>query len=94
MDLKHWRDAASYYDDDPKTKIISNDDKFRFVALSFGVKDALTAKIDTLSARIKEARLNTPEGWWDLSESKRREISGAASQLNEGVQARPPQTMR
>jgi len=94
MDLKHWRDAASYYDDDPKTKMVGNDDKLRFVALSFGVKDALTAKIDTLSARIKEARLNTPSGWWELSDSKKREISGAASQLNEGIHTKPPQTMR
>lgn len=94
MDLKHWRDSASYYDDDPKTKMVSNDDKLRFVALSFGVKDALTAKIDTLSSRIKEARLNTPANWWELSDSKRREISGAASQLNDGVHAKPPQVMR
>lgn len=92
--MKHWRDAASYYDDDPKTKMVSNDDKFRFVALSFGVKDALTADINTLSARIKEERTRTPADWWQLSESKRREISNAASQLNEGVQTQPPQTMR
>jgi hypothetical protein len=94
MDLKHWRDAASYYDDDPRTKMVSNDDKFRFVALSHGVKDALTVDISTLGERIKAAQEQADPGWWELSESKRREISGAANQLNETVSTPRPKAMR
>ena len=92
MELKHWRDVASYYDEDPGTKMVSNDEKFRFVALSFGVMDALTADLDTLGERIKEARLHPQDDWWKLSSSKMREIKASANALND-VRSEPPKTM-
>jgi len=93
MDLKHWRDVASHYDSDPKTPMVSDDEKFRMLALSYGVKDALTADIEFLGKRIKEAQKNQDPNWWKLSGSKMREIRSSAKAINQTASTQAPQTM-
>jgi hypothetical protein len=79
LDLKHWRDAAAHYDDDPQTGMVSNEDKKRFMYLSFGVKDALYLPLDELTeSRIEEARANA----WAMSKEKKAEVNMMMAELN------------
>ena len=89
LDVKHWRDAASHYDSDPKTQMTSGDDKFRMIALSRGVKNALSADIDDVAKALETAQ---PEpGWWELGKAKKRESGAEAQKLNKEL--KPPRTM-
>lgn len=93
MDLKHWRDIAAHYDNDPSTKMLSVDEKMRLVALSLGVKDALTLPIDIIGKEMREAQKNPNPNWWQLSEGKKREITHSANELNQGSLSSRSKTM-
>jgi hypothetical protein len=85
MDLKHWRDLASHYDSDPGTSMLTVDEKMRLVALSLGVKDALTLPVDILGDKMRDASKHPDPNWWGLSDSKKREINNSASAINKGA---------
>ena len=75
MELKSWRDKAQRYDDDPATKLISSEDKMRFMFLAFGDDTALHR--DKKSMTMDELR-ELQIGGIKMSDTKKEEIKAEA----------------
>ena len=90
LELKHWREAASYYDQDPRTQMVDDDDKQRMLALSMGVKNALVGDLDEVMQAIKTAEKD-PD-WWAPSKEKKRHIKAQAHDVL-GTKKKQPRTM-
>jgi hypothetical protein len=73
LDVKHWRDVATRYEEDPGTKAVDNSDKLRLMLLSRGVKDALTIPEESLGFHLLADADTDPE-WWKMTESKKKQI--------------------
>lgn len=56
LDVQHWRDAASYYDEDPSSKAVPEEDKIRMMLLAAGDPQALTRGAKELSPRHVDPR--------------------------------------
>jgi hypothetical protein len=72
LNMRHWRDVASYYDDDPDSTMVSDEDRKRLMFLAMGVTDALSIPVNALSAeRLASA---DPRRIFKLGESKKEQL--------------------
>jgi hypothetical protein len=79
MELKGWRDKVREYDQSPATKLISNEDKMRFMFLAFGDDVALHRDKKYLTmANLKELR---DSGGLQITEAKKEEIKEEAQRV-------------
>jgi len=76
MELKVWRDKVVEYDEDPTTKLVTPEDKTRFMFLAHGDDEALYRDVEELTMeRLRQLQIDVG---LKISKAKKKEIKDEA----------------